>query len=62
MLLVETLSSREPLNEEQWKWVARLRRESGEVDAAWPALKALAQSAPPVSASLRELLDAQYER
>lgn len=62
MLLVESLSGSGALNEEQWRWIARVRRESSQVDPTWAPLKKLAASSVPTQTSLRELLESQYER
>jgi hypothetical protein len=62
MLLIESLSGTGALNEEQWRWIARLRRESNQVDPTWGPLKKLADTSVATRTSLRELLESQNER
>lgn len=61
-LLVETLSGEGELSGEQIRWLAVLRRESRTTDLGWLKLKTLAREATPTTATLRELLEQQYER
>ncbi len=61
-LLVESLTGQGELSSEQVRWLARLRQESREPDVGWAKLKSLARDAKPTTATLRELLEQQYER
>lgn len=61
-LLVESLTAEGELSSEQIRWLARLRQESGAADVGWAKLKTLARDASPTTATLRELLEQQYER